>query len=99
MKLDADMQALRADALPIVLQDEANLGDDRILVEVYTITGNATGLATAKAQVAADRAQAEANRAAIFGDLCPSGYECAQGHGPGFGPPPGMRPDGPPPAR
>ena len=45
IKLDTDLRALRTDALPIMTQDESNLGDDRILVEVYTLTGNASAWA------------------------------------------------------
>jgi hypothetical protein len=90
IKLDTDMRTLRTDAQPIVTQDEANLGDDRILIEIYTLTNNTTALATARTQLETDRAQAAANGKAIFGDLCPSGVTCDIGHpfGPGFGPPP-----------
>ena len=92
IKLDTDMQTLRIDAQTIVRQDESNLNDDRIMLELYSLTNNAAAYATAQAQFNADRAQAEANREAIFGNLCPEGVICAEGPGFGAGPCHGPRP-------
>jgi len=53
------------------------------MLEVYIITNNTTAYATTQTQFATDRAQAAANNAAIFGNLCPTGYICADGSGHG----------------
>jgi hypothetical protein len=95
IQLDADMQKLRDDALPIARHDQSNLDDDRILLEIYKLTNNADAYATARKQLDADHAQAAANRSAIFGNLCPSGYICDDLPGPWSGPGPGQGPDGP----
>ena len=76
LALEADMQTLRTDARGIMQQDEEALADDHVLLEIYTITNNATAFAAAKEQLEADHAQAEANRDAIFGNPCPSGVIC-----------------------
>jgi hypothetical protein len=90
LKLDADMHTLHTDAQAILAQDEANLGEDRIALEIYGLINDTESYAKAQAQFSADRAQAEANREAVFGNLCPAGYVCADGPGLGFGFGPGF---------
>jgi hypothetical protein len=92
MQLESDMYKLRTDAQPIMTTDEAALSLDRIMLEVYSITNNTTAYTAAQTQFATDRAQAEANREAVFGNLCPTGTICADGSGHGGnGPQPGGR--------
>lgn len=81
LQTEADMQALRTAAQSIVQQDEANLLADRILLEIDVLTNDAAAHAGQLTQLETDRAQAEANRQAIFGNLCPTGYICGDGGG------------------
>ena len=83
MQLESDMYKLRIDAQPIVTADEATLSLDRIMLEIYGITNNTTAYAAAQTQFNTDRAQADANREAIFGSLCPTGTICVDGSGHG----------------
>jgi hypothetical protein len=83
MQLESDMYKLRNDAEPILTADEATLSLDRITLEITAITNNTAAHTAAQTQFATDRAQAEANRQAIFGNLCPTGYICADGSGHG----------------
>lgn len=85
VKLNADLQTLRTGAESILRQDEANVDDDRILLEIYVLTNNST-YTTAQAQFNADLAQADANREAIFGNLCPESVVCTELPGAGAGP-------------
>lgn len=85
LQLETDMDALRTAALSILEQDENTLLADRILLDIDRLTNDTAAFTAQLTQFRTDQAQAEANRQAIFGDLCPTGIICHEGPG-GSGP-------------